>query len=54
MDGATIAQAASVFIGSVVLGYVFQYVGLLAAMLVHMWIDIVGLMLVRRALQARM
>jgi membrane protease YdiL (CAAX protease family) len=54
LDGATIAQAASVFIGSVVLGYVFQYVGLLAAMLVHMWIDVVGLLLVRRALQARM
>jgi membrane protease YdiL (CAAX protease family) len=53
LDGATIAQAASVFIGSVVLGYVFEYVGLLAAMLVHMWIDIVGLMLVRQAIQAR-
>jgi membrane protease YdiL (CAAX protease family) len=53
LDGATVAQAASVFFGSVVLGYVFQYVGLLAAMLVHMWIDIVGLMIVRRALQAR-
>jgi membrane protease YdiL (CAAX protease family) len=53
LDGATIAQAASVFFGSVVLGYVFQYVGLLAAMLVHMWIDIVGLMIVRQALRAR-
>jgi membrane protease YdiL (CAAX protease family) len=53
LDGAAIAQAATVFIGSVVLGYVFQYVGLLAAMLVHMWIDIVGLMLVRQAIQAR-
>jgi membrane protease YdiL (CAAX protease family) len=53
LDGAAIAQAASVFIGSVVLGYVFQYVGLLAAMLVHMWIDVVGLLLVRQAIQAR-
>jgi membrane protease YdiL (CAAX protease family) len=53
LDGAAITQAATVFIGSVVLGYVFEYVGLLAAMLVHMWIDIVGLMLVRQAIQAR-
>jgi membrane protease YdiL (CAAX protease family) len=53
LDGATLAQAASVFIGSVVLGYVFQYVGLLAAMLVHAWIDIVGLMIVRHTLQTR-
>jgi membrane protease YdiL (CAAX protease family) len=53
LDGATIAQAASVFFGSVVLGYVFQYVGLLAAMLVHMWIDVIGLLLVRQAIQAR-
>jgi membrane protease YdiL (CAAX protease family) len=53
LDGATLAQAASVFVGSVVLGYVFQYVGLLAAMLVHAWIDIVGLMIVRHTLQTR-
>jgi membrane protease YdiL (CAAX protease family) len=53
LDGATLAQAASVFAGSVVLGFVFQQVGLLAAMLVHMWIDIVGLMIVRQAIQAR-
>ncbi|MGB9110812.1 MAG: CPBP family intramembrane glutamic endopeptidase [Telluria sp.] len=53
MDGATLAQAASVFAGSVVLGFVFQYVGLLAAMLVHMWIDIVGLVIVRHRLQTR-
>jgi membrane protease YdiL (CAAX protease family) len=52
-DGATLAQAASVFAGSVVLGFVFQYVGLLAAMLVHMWIDIVGLLIVRKAIQNR-
>jgi membrane protease YdiL (CAAX protease family) len=50
LDGATLAQAASVFAGSVVLGFVFQQVGLLAAMLVHMWIDVVGLMIVRQAI----
>jgi membrane protease YdiL (CAAX protease family) len=50
LDGATLAQVASVFGGSVVLGFVFQQVGLLAAMLVHMWIDIVGLLIVRAAI----
>ena len=50
LDGATLAQAAAVFGGSVVLGFVFQQVGLLAAMLVHMWIDIVGLLIVRQAI----
>jgi membrane protease YdiL (CAAX protease family) len=49
LDAATLAQAASVFGGSVVLGFVFQYVGLIAAMLVHAWIDIVGLLIVRSA-----
>lgn len=53
LDGATLAQAASVFAGSVVLGFVFQRVGLLAAMLVHAWIDVVGLMIVRNSLQTR-
>jgi len=53
LDGATLAQAAAVFGGSVVLGFVFQRVGLLAAMLVHAWIDIVGLLIVRRAIQSR-
>ena len=53
LDGAAIAQAASVFAGSVVLGFVFEYVGLLAAMLVHAWIDIVGLLIVRHAMQTR-
>jgi len=50
MDGATLAQAAGEFGASVVLGFVFQYVGLLAAMLVHAWIDIVGLLMVRQAI----
>jgi membrane protease YdiL (CAAX protease family) len=53
LDGATLVQAASVFGGSVVLGFVFQYVGLIAAMLVHAWIDIVGLLIVRHAMQTR-
>jgi membrane protease YdiL (CAAX protease family) len=53
LDGATLAQAASVFGGSVVLGLVFQHVGLLAAMLVHMWVDIVGLLIVRHVIQTR-
>jgi membrane protease YdiL (CAAX protease family) len=53
LDGATLAQAASVFGGSLVLGFVFERVGLLAAMLVHMWIDIVGLLIVRHAIQSR-
>jgi membrane protease YdiL (CAAX protease family) len=53
LDGATIAQAAGVFGGSVLLGFVFEYVGLLAAMLVHAWIDIVGLLLVRHTIQTR-
>ena len=53
LDAATIAQAAGVFGGSVVLGFVFEYVGLLAAMLVHAWIDIVGLLIVRHAIQTR-
>jgi len=53
LDGAAIAQAAGVFGGSVVLGFVFEYVGLLAAMLVHAWIDIVGLLIVRHAMQTR-
>jgi membrane protease YdiL (CAAX protease family) len=53
LDGATLAQAASVFGGSVLLGLVFQHVGLLAAMLVHMWVDIVGLLIVRHVIQTR-
>jgi membrane protease YdiL (CAAX protease family) len=50
LDAATLAQAASVFGGSVLLGFVFEYVGLIAAMLVHAWIDIVGLLIVRQAI----
>lgn len=46
-DRATFVQAAGVFGASVALGFVFQYVGLLAAIMVHAWIDIVGLLVVR-------
>jgi membrane protease YdiL (CAAX protease family) len=47
LDRATLIQAAGVFGASVGLGFVFQYVGLLAAVMVHAWIDIVGLLVVR-------
>jgi len=53
LDRATLVQAAGVFGASVVLGLVFQYVGLLAAMLVHAWIDIVGLVVVRSVIRSR-
>jgi membrane protease YdiL (CAAX protease family) len=53
LDRATLVQAAGVFGTSVALGFVFDYVGLVAAMLVHMWIDVVGLFLVRAAIRAR-
>jgi membrane protease YdiL (CAAX protease family) len=52
-DRATLAQAAGVFGSSVVLGFTFQYVGLIAAILVHLWIDIVGLLVVRAAVRSR-
>jgi membrane protease YdiL (CAAX protease family) len=51
LDRPALVQAAGVFVASVALGYVFQYVGLLAVMLVHLWIDIVGLLVVRSVLQ---
>ena len=53
VDKATLVQAAGIFGTSVALGFVFQYVGLIAAMLVHLWIDIVGLLVVRAAIRAR-
>lgn len=52
-DGATLAQVGGVFGAGLVLGLVYQYVGLLAAMLVHAWIDIVGLVAVRSVIRAR-
>ena len=45
----TLIQAAGVFATSIFLGLVFEYVGLVAAMLVHALIDIVGLYTIRRA-----
>jgi membrane protease YdiL (CAAX protease family) len=53
LDRATLAQAAGIVGTSVALGFIFQYVGLIAAILVHLWIDIVGLLVVRSALRAR-
>jgi len=41
------------FVLSVALGFIYQYVGLLAAVLVHVAIDVVGLYVVRNALRAR-
>jgi membrane protease YdiL (CAAX protease family) len=53
IDRATLVQAAGVFGTSVALGFIFQYVGLIAAMMVHLWIDIVGLLVVRAAVRSR-
>ena len=51
LDKATLVQAAGVFGASVALGFIYQYVGLLAAVLVHVAIDVVGLYVVRNALR---
>ena len=53
LDRASLVQAAGVFGASVALGYTFMYVGLLAAMIVHAWIDIVGLLVVRNVVRNR-
>jgi membrane protease YdiL (CAAX protease family) len=53
LDSATLAQAAQVFGVSVALGYVYQYVGLLAALMVHAALDVVGLYVVRNVLRGR-
>ena len=53
LDRASLVQAAGVFGASVALGYTFAYVGLLAAMIVHAWIDIVGLLVVRSRMRER-
>ena len=49
---ATLVQAAGVFGASVALGFIYQYVGLLAAVLVHTALDVVGLYVVRNVLRA--
>ena len=53
VNGATLVQAAGVFGASVVLGLIYQYVGLLAAMMVHTALDVVGLYVVRNVLRIR-
>lgn len=53
LDGATLSQVAGIFGCSVLLGLVFDHVGLLAAVLVHLWIDVVGLVVVRGVIAAR-
>lgn len=50
-DRATLVQAAGVFGASVALGFVYQHVGLLAAVMVHAALDVVGLYVVRNVLQ---
>ena len=52
VDRATLVQAAGVFGASVALGFIYQYVGLLAAMVVHTALDVVGLYVVRNTLRA--
>ena len=52
LNMATLMQAAGVFGASVVLGFIYQYVGLVAAMMVHAALDVVGLYLVRNAVRA--
>lgn len=53
LNRATLVQAAGVFGASVALGFIYQYVGLLAAMMVHTALDVVGLYVVRNSLAAR-
>jgi membrane protease YdiL (CAAX protease family) len=51
LNKATLVQAAGVFGASVALGFIYQNVGLLAAMMVHTALDVVGLYMVRNALR---
>lgn len=51
LNKTTLMQAAGVFGVSVALGFIYQYVGLLAAMMVHTALDVVGLYVVRNALR---
>lgn len=53
LNRATLVQAAGVFGASVALGFIYQYVGLLAAVLVHTALDVVGLYVVRDVLRGR-
>ncbi|QOL51345.1 CPBP family intramembrane glutamic endopeptidase [Massilia litorea] len=51
LNRATLVQAAGVFGASVALGFIYQYVGLLAAMMVHTALDVIGLYVVRNAVR---
>jgi len=51
LNWATLVQAAGVFGASVALGFVYRYVGLLAAMMVHAALDVIGLYVVRNVLR---
>ena len=51
LNKATLVQAAGVFGASVALGFIYQSVGLLAAMMVHTALDVVGLYVVRNTLR---
>ena len=51
LNKATLVQAAGVFGASVALGFIYQYVGLLAAMMVHTALDVIGLYVVRNAVR---
>jgi membrane protease YdiL (CAAX protease family) len=53
LEKPALVQAVGVFAASVALGFIYQYVGLLAALLVHLWIDIVALLVVRSVLESR-
>jgi len=52
INRATLVQAAGVFGASVALGFIYEYVGLLAAIMVHTALDVIGLYAVRNALRA--
>lgn len=51
VNRATLVQAAGVFGASVALGLIYQYVGLLAAVMVHAALDVVGLYVVRNVVR---
>ncbi|SFF51308.1 CAAX protease self-immunity [Duganella sp. CF458] len=48
LNGRVLIQAGGVFVVSVFFGFVAQYVGLVAAMIIHAAIDIAGLLAIRR------
>lgn len=48
LSGRVLMQAASIFVVSIVFGFIAQHAGLLAAMIIHAAIDIAGLFAIRR------